>query len=72
MDQVKDFFADLRSPDPSIRFSVLSGLEDLAFTDEQKARLREFLAIEQDPGIRFQMQKVLARRESREGQRRCC
>ncbi len=66
MDQVKDFFADLRSPDPSIRFSVLSRLEDLSFTDEQLVRLREFLAVENDPGIRFQIQKVLARCESRE------
>ena len=66
MDQVKDFFADLRSPDPSIRFSVLSRLEDLTLNDEQQAVFRELLTREQEPGIRFHMQKVLARFEGGE------
>jgi HEAT repeat protein len=61
MDPVKDFFSDLKSPDPSIRFSVLSRIEDLAWTDVQQQALRELFAQEKDPGIRFHMQKVLAR-----------
>lgn len=61
MDPVKDFFADLRSPDPSIRFSVLSRIEDLAWTEDQQTAFKELLTQEKDPGIRFHMQKVLAR-----------
>lgn len=61
MDPIKDFFADLKSPDPSIRFSVLSRIEDLAWTDSQQQALKELAALEKDSGIRFHMQKVLAR-----------
>lgn len=67
MDPVKDFFADLRSPDPSIRFSVLSRLEDLAWTETQQSAFRDLLSQEKDPGIKFHMQKVLARFVSPEG-----
>lgn len=66
MDPVKDFFADLRSPDPSIRFSVLSRIEDLSLSEGQLTVFRELLTREQDPGIRFHMQKVLARFSDRE------
>ncbi len=61
MDPVKEFFADLKSPDPSIRFSVLSRIEDLAWDEQQQAALRKLIDDEKDPGIRFHMQKVLAR-----------
>jgi HEAT repeat protein len=61
MDPVKDFFADLRSPDPSIRFSVLSRIEDLAWTDDQITEFKKMIFQETNPGIRFHMQKILAR-----------
>lgn len=61
MDPIRDFFADLKSPDPSIRFSVLSRIEDLAWTSAQQQALQELFSQEKDPGIRFHMQKVLAR-----------
>lgn len=61
MDPVKDFFADLKSPDPSIRFSVLSRIEDLAWNEQQQAALKNLIAQEKDPGLRFHMQKVLTR-----------
>ncbi len=66
MDPVKDFFADLCSPDPSIRFSVLSRIEELSLTEQQIDEFRGLLASECDPGIRFHMQKVLARFEKGE------
>ncbi|MGM0599369.1 MAG: HEAT repeat domain-containing protein [Candidatus Rifleibacteriota bacterium] len=61
MDPVKEFFNDLRSPDPSIRFSVLSRIEDLEWNEQQRHALKSLIAKEQDPGIRFHMLKVLAR-----------
>ena len=61
MDPVKEFFADLKSPDPSIRFSVLSRIEDLAWDEQQQAALKKLLEQEQNPGIKFHMLKVLAR-----------
>lgn len=66
MEAAKDFFSDLKSPDPSIRFSALSGIEDLPLTQSQRDDFRELLNQEKDPGIRFHMQKVLARFESSE------
>lgn len=69
MDPVKDFFADLKSPDPSIRFSVLSRIEDLAWDDQQQAELKNLISQETDPGIRFHMQKVLARLDKSEKNR---
>jgi HEAT repeat protein len=61
MDPVKEFFADLKSPDPSIRFSALSRIEDLTWDDQQQQALRSLIDQEKDPGIRFHMLKVLAR-----------
>jgi len=61
MDAIRGFLSDLKSPDPSIRFSVLSRIEDLTFGDEEKQALQEFLTTEADPGIRFHIQKMLAR-----------
>ncbi len=63
MDPVKELFAELSSPDPSIRFSVLSRIEEMPLTAEQIAEFRSLLASECEPGIRFHMQKVLARFE---------
>ncbi len=64
MDAVNELFNDLKSPDPAIRFSVLSRIEDMAWSDEHKEAFREIFAGEKDPGIRFHMQKVLARLDS--------
>ncbi|KAF1080415.1 MAG: hypothetical protein GQF41_3239 [Candidatus Rifleibacterium amylolyticum] len=61
MDAVNELFNDLKSPDPAIRFSVLSRIEDMSWTDEHREAFREIFAGERDPGIRFHMQKVLAR-----------
>jgi len=61
MDAVNELFNDLKSPDPAIRFSVLSRIEDMSWTDEHREAFREIFAGEKDPGIRFHMQKVLAR-----------
>ncbi len=61
MDPIIDYFADLCSPDPSIRFSVLSRIEELTLTEEQLKTFQALLVSERDPGIRFHMQKVLAR-----------
>lgn len=63
MDPVKELFAELSSPDPSIRFSVLSRIEEIPLTADQIAEFRGLLASECEPGIRFHMQKVLARFE---------
>lgn len=63
MDPVKELFAELSSPDPSIRFSVLSRIEEMPLTASQIAEFRGMLASECEPGIRFHMQKVLARFE---------
>ena len=61
MDPVKDLLDDLKSPDPAIRFSVLSRIEDMTWSDDQRETFRELFTQEKDPGIRFHMQKVLAR-----------
>jgi hypothetical protein len=61
MDPVKEFINDLKSPDPSIRFSVLSRIEDLAWNEQQQNTLKSLIEQETDPGLKFQMQKVLAR-----------
>ena len=66
MDPVKELFAELSSPDPSIRFSVLSRIEEMPLTGSQIAEFRNLLASECEPGIRFHMQKVLARFETGE------
>ena len=72
MDPVKELFAELSSPDPSIRFSVLSRIEEITLTDSQIAEFRNLLASECEPGIRFHMQKVLARFETAEQARPDC
>jgi len=64
MDAVNELFNDLKSPDPVIRFSVLSRIEDMDWSEEHREALREIFAGEQEPGIRFHMQKVLARLDS--------
>jgi HEAT repeat protein len=69
MDPVKEFFNDLKSPDPSIRFSVLSRIEDLEWNDQQRHALKSLIAREQDSGIRFHMLKVLARFDQSENNR---
>ena len=61
MNPIAELFSDLHSPDPSIRFSVLSRIEDLSWTEEQKATFEQLYESEKDPGIRFHMQKVMAR-----------
>ncbi len=61
MDAVQTLFADLRSPDLSIRFSVLLRIEDLEWTPEQVQTLRELFSAETDPGTRFHLQKILTR-----------
>ncbi len=61
MDAVNELFNDLKSPDPVIRFSVLSRIEDMTWSDEHREAFRGIFAEERDPGIRFHMQKVLAR-----------
>ena len=68
MDPIQALFADLRSPDPDIRFSVLNRMEDFPWTAEQRAALRESMAAEFDPGIRFQMEKILMRVEGIHGE----
>ncbi|NLI77178.1 MAG: HEAT repeat domain-containing protein, partial [Candidatus Riflebacteria bacterium] len=67
MDPLRTLFADLHSPDPSIRFSVLSRVEDLEWNEEQLAGLRNLAAQEKDPGTRFHMRKILARIEREKG-----
>ncbi|MBU1107859.1 MAG: HEAT repeat domain-containing protein [Candidatus Riflebacteria bacterium] len=61
MDPVKDLFDELKSPDPAIRFSVLSRIEDMTWSNDQRETFRKLFTLELDPGIRFHMQKVLAR-----------
>lgn len=67
MDPLRTLFADLHSPDPAIRFSVLSRIEDLEWNEQQIATLRALAAQERDPGTRFHMQKILARIEQERG-----
>lgn len=69
MDPVKELLDDLKSPDPAIRFSVLSRIEDMTWSDEQRETFRKLFTQEKDPGIRFHMQKVLARLDSGEKSR---
>jgi HEAT repeat protein len=64
MDPVKELLEDLKSPDPAIRFSVLSRIEEMTWSDDQRETFRELFTLEKDPGIRFHMQKVLARLDS--------
>ena len=52
-------FEDLRSPDPSVRYSVLSRIETRQWTGEQVAEFRTLAAAEVDPGTRFHMDLIL-------------
>lgn len=61
LDPVAALLEDLSSPDPTIRFSVLSRIEDLDWTPDTLAAFKRRLAAETDPGTRFQMQKLLTR-----------
>ncbi len=67
MDLVKTLFDDIRSPDLSIRFSVLSRIEDLDWTEEQLGKFKELMNGEPDPDTRFHMRKILARIERQMG-----
>ncbi|EKD80879.1 MAG: hypothetical protein ACD_39C02113G0001, partial [uncultured bacterium] len=69
MDPVKELLDELKSPDPSIRFSVLSRIEEMTWSDDQRETFRELFTQEKDPGIRFHMQKVLTRLDSSEKSR---
>ncbi len=61
IDPVAALLEDLSSPDPTIRFSVLSRIEDLDWTPDTLTAFKRRLAAEADPGTRFQMQKLLIR-----------
>ena len=67
MDPLRTLFSDLHSPDPSIRFSVLSRVEDIEWNEEQIAFLKGLAVQEKDPGTRFHMQKILARIQREKG-----
>ncbi len=67
IDPVAALLEDLSSPDPTIRFSVLSRIEDVEWTAETLAAFKRRAAAEADPGTRFQMQKLLARIERKSG-----
>ncbi|OQA09663.1 MAG: HEAT repeat protein [bacterium ADurb.Bin374] len=67
IDPVAALLEDLSSPDPTIRFSVLSRIEDVEWTAETLAAFKRRAATEADPGTRFQMQKLLARIERTAG-----
>lgn len=54
-------FADLRSPDPAIRFSVLSRLEALKGDPAVLEGLAVLTGRETDPSTRFHMELILAR-----------
>jgi len=63
IDPVAGLLEDLSSPDLTIRFSVLSRIEDVEWTPETLAAFKQRMAVETDQGTRFQMQKLLARVE---------
>ncbi|MBI3038866.1 HEAT repeat domain-containing protein [bacterium] len=63
MDPVQALFEDLRSPDSSIRFSVLSRIEGIDWTPDQLLAFRDFEKSENDPGSKFHMRMILARLE---------
>lgn len=67
IDPVAALLEDLSSPDPTIRFSVLSRIEDVEWTPETLDAFKRRAAAETDSGTRFQMQKLLARIERKAG-----
>ena len=67
MDPLQNLLEDLRSPDPSIRFSVLSRIERMEWSAGQMNTFQALLLAETDPGTRFHLQKLLARIERQQG-----
>ena len=63
IDPVAGLLEDLSSPDLTIRFSVLSRIEDVEWTPAMLTAFKQRMAVETDQGTRFQMQKLLARIE---------
>ena len=60
LDILQTLLEDLRSPDPTIRFSVLSRIGDMERTDELNSTFQGLLLKENDPATRFHMRMVLA------------
>ncbi|MBF0499113.1 MAG: HEAT repeat domain-containing protein [Candidatus Riflebacteria bacterium] len=60
MDAIQTLLEDLRSSDPSIRFSVLNRIESMEWTADQVNAFQSMLLAETDPGARFHLQKILA------------
>ncbi|MBP7633415.1 hypothetical protein KBA41_04550, partial [Candidatus Ozemobacteraceae bacterium] len=54
-------FSDLRSPDPAVRFTVLTRIESITWTDELKVAFSVLAEAEADPATRLHMQMILAR-----------
>ncbi|HQG30188.1 MAG TPA: hypothetical protein PLY73_16670, partial [Candidatus Ozemobacteraceae bacterium] len=54
-------FSDLRSPDPAIRFAVLTRIESISWTDELKVAFSVLAEAESDPATRLHMHLILAR-----------
>lgn len=67
MDALQNLLEDLRSSDPSIRFSVLSRIESMEWSAEQVNTFQALLLAETDPGARFHLQKLLARIDRKKG-----
>jgi HEAT repeat protein len=65
LEPVQALFEDLRSPDPTIRLSVLTRIEGMNWSDEQQTLFQEMLAREKDPGTKLHMRKILAGMEKR-------
>ncbi|MDD3002128.1 MAG: HEAT repeat domain-containing protein [Candidatus Riflebacteria bacterium] len=60
MEQFPDIFADLKSPDTSVRFAALQRIEETGLNPEQQAVLKRIMESERDSNLRFQMQKIIA------------
>lgn len=60
MDPAKALFSDLKSGDPDVRFSVLSRIEGLKWTEELEAAFLKLINEETEPNLKFQMQKAMA------------
>ncbi|MFZ2955764.1 MAG: HEAT repeat domain-containing protein [Candidatus Ozemobacteraceae bacterium] len=68
MDAIQTLLEDLRSPDPSIRFSVLTRIESMEWSAEQVNTFQSMALGEVDPGARFHLQKILAHIERTKGE----
>jgi HEAT repeat protein len=64
VEQFLNLFSDLHSPDPALRLSVLWRIEGIEWNPERIRILRDHVARETDPGVRFHLQKILARIEA--------